>query len=134
MNHEKNLYPYSFKKGQSGNPKGRPKGAKGTKTVTGYMQELLDCKIDTGKNHFTLDGEKVPVSKVLAIKIIMGAIEGDNSKIKELLDRLEGKPKDTLLIEDPIVDADELYSSIKGRLSDARKTAISSPKKSRKAS
>lgn len=118
MNDE-NILPYSFKPGQSGNPKGRPKGSV---SVTKFMKELLDTKISIPKTQFTSEGERIPASKALAIRIVTGAIKGDNSKIRELLDRVEGKTKDVLEIENTEkVDADDVYSDIRKRLSNARK-------------
>ena len=118
MNDE-NILPYSFKPGQSGNPKGRPKGAR---SVTKFMEELLQTSISIPKTQFTEDGEKIPASKALAIRIVTGAIKGDNAKIRELLDRVEGKTKDVLEIENTEkVDADDVYSDIRKRLSNARK-------------
>jgi len=128
MNDE-NILPYSFKPGQSGNPKGRPKGSV---SVTKFMKELLDTKISIPKTQFTSEGERIPASKALAIRIVTGAIKGDNSKIRELLDRVEGKTKDVLEIENTEkVDADDVYSDIRKRLSNARKgPKTPKPKKS----
>lgn len=42
------LLPYMWKKGQSGNPKGRPKG----KTMKEYARELLACQTDAEREEF----------------------------------------------------------------------------------
>lgn len=42
------LLPYQWKKGQSGNPNGRPKG----KTMKEYARELLACQTDEEREKF----------------------------------------------------------------------------------
>lgn len=76
-----------FKKGQSGNLAGRPKGRKTWKLV---FQEFLDMQ-----DKLTLpDGETVdvPIQYKIAYQLVKMAKEGDLASIKELIDRCEGKP------------------------------------------
>lgn len=42
------LLPYQWKKGQSGNPAGRPKG----KTMKEYARELLECQTEEERQEF----------------------------------------------------------------------------------
>jgi hypothetical protein len=42
------LLPYMWKKGQSGNPAGRPKG----KTMKDYAREMLECMTDEERQDF----------------------------------------------------------------------------------
>jgi hypothetical protein len=42
------LLPYMWKKGQSGNPAGRPKG----KTMKEYAKELLECQTEEERQEF----------------------------------------------------------------------------------
>lgn len=42
------ILPYMWKKGQSGNPAGRPKG----KTMKEYARELLECQTDEERQEF----------------------------------------------------------------------------------
>jgi len=42
------IQPYMWKKGQSGNPAGRPKG----KTMKEYARELLECQTDEERQAF----------------------------------------------------------------------------------
>jgi len=65
-----------WKKGQSGNPKGRPIGS--TCSITSELKKLLLEK----------DGERI---KELAKKWFEMARNGDTTALKELLDRVEGK-------------------------------------------
>ncbi len=44
-----NLLPYQFKKGQSGNPSGRPKG---TKSLKEYAREMLASMTDDERQDF----------------------------------------------------------------------------------
>lgn len=81
---EKNLKP--FKKGQSGNPKGRPVGSKNLKTV---LTELLAAKDPTGE-----------WANPIAIKLIKEAFENGNYKaIVEIIDRIEGKSREEKKVE-----------------------------------
>jgi len=82
-----------WKPGQSGNPKGRPKGIK-------YMSELLREQLDQVPD--TIDGK--PNTKtwrdLICESILRAAVKGNQPAItKELLDRIEGKVKDTHQIE-----------------------------------
>lgn len=84
-----------FKKGQSGNPKGRPKG----KSVSSILKELLDKKApesfkstEAYKTYLT-DEEGLTNGEALAMVLLNKAVKQENDKsISELLDRTEGKP------------------------------------------
>lgn len=67
-----------FKKGQSGNPKGRPRNSK---SVTGLIRELAEQEREGGK----ADRE------VIAENLIALAKAGEQWAIKEFLDRMDGK-------------------------------------------
>ena len=70
-----------WKKGQSGNPKGKKKG---TKNISTYLKELLENRIETK------DGYK-ETGAVIAYRMIQSAIKGDRHMIREILDRTEGR-------------------------------------------
>jgi len=75
-----------FPPGVSGNPAGRPK--KGT-AMTDIMRAMMDDKPD--------------IAKAIMVKLLQMAAEGDITAIREVLDRLEGKPMQenrTHIIED----------------------------------
>lgn len=69
-----------FKKGQSGNPKGRPKDGE---SMTALLNEYL--KGTDGK-------EKKERRQILIEKIYKKAKEGDKGALTYIFDRLDGKP------------------------------------------
>ena len=76
-----------FKKGQSGNLNGRPKGVKNTKTI---FERFLSIE-KSMKNPLNNELEKLSIAELLALKQIANAMNGDLSAYKEIIDRLEGK-------------------------------------------
>lgn len=66
---------HRFKKGQSGNPRGRPKGSM---TLTGFLRKAL----------WEGDAER---AKRIIDAMITKAEEGDISHIREILNRIDGK-------------------------------------------
>jgi hypothetical protein len=75
-----------FKKGESGNPAGRPKGARNYRTlfIEAYKHIAKDLKL--GKNP---DALLVEILK----RGIKEALKGNYSFYKDIMDRLYGKPK-----------------------------------------
>ena len=77
-------------KGQSGNPKGRPKNEH---SITAMLRKQLDKIADITLEDRTKNTEKTwAVLSVAAV--LRGAASGDGRLTKELLDRLEGKVAD----------------------------------------
>lgn len=75
-----------WKKGQSGNPSGRPKKGK----------SLTDILEKHGKKRDVTDGEKLISRKeALAKKLWSLALIGDVPAIKYIFDRIDGKPEIT---------------------------------------
>jgi hypothetical protein len=89
MANEQNLTP--FPKGVSGNPAGKPKGVQNSKTRLLRLLEL----VTTTKNPVTGEMEEFTIAEQLDMKIIAKAMKGDIRAYQELLDRLEGKSKQT---------------------------------------
>ena len=85
MANEQNLTPW--KPGQSGNPKGRPKGS----GVTDRLKALLDQPVK--------DGAEMTVAEALAKAAMKAALKGDHRFFKEILDRTEGKVTDKLEVD-----------------------------------
>src|SRR5262245_10691156 len=74
---------FAFKLGQSGNPAGRPRD-----TVTPHLRELVRMW------HSEKDG--VTYGELVARSLLIRAINGDVQAIREVFDRLEGKPRQAI--------------------------------------
>ena len=71
-----------FKKGQSGNPKGRPKGSTNLRELA---NKLLSKPVTVTRNG---KATKVPVIEVIMTKLISMAANGDHKATKTLFDLL----------------------------------------------
>lgn len=80
-----NLKP--FEKGESGNPNGRPKGARNRSTIAKQWLEVSQ-KI---KNPITGKEEKLEQQDIMTLALIKKARNGDVSAYKELMDSAYGK-------------------------------------------
>lgn len=76
---------HQFKKGQSGNPKGKPKG---TLSITKHIRAALEAN----------DHEK---AKQLADALIYNAAKGNGAAMKQILDRIDGPVKEELELTNP---------------------------------
>lgn len=81
--HKKTATPASWKKGQSGNPKGAPKKAWRWAEVIRTVAERMD---KNGKEY------KVAIAEAL----LKEALKGNVAAIKEIGDRLDGKAKQAI--------------------------------------
>ena len=93
MANEQNLTP--FKKGQVANPNGRPKGIPNSKTRLLRLLELVQVKT----NPITGEKEEFSVAEQLDMMVLQKAFKGDLKAYQEILDRLEGRAKQTNEIE-----------------------------------
>ena len=99
------LKPYHFKKGQSGNPKGRPVGSRGlSKTMSKLVEELCTTvpQIESIAIELGLDPRKTTIGGVLAFKLIFDALHGDGPIAKEVLNRIDGKVADIIQLQEGI--------------------------------
>jgi hypothetical protein len=93
MANEQNLKP--FPKGVSGNPAGKPKGVPNSKTRLLRLLELVSVQT----NPITGDKEEFTVAERLDLVVLQKAFKGDLNAYKEILDRLEGRAKQSTEIE-----------------------------------
>jgi len=94
MKKNNNLEGKGFKPGQSGNPKGRPIGAKNRATV---LKMFLDAKI-THINPLTGEPEKLTAEEFICLGIINSAIQGNVQAFREINDTVYGKLSDKIEI------------------------------------
>jgi hypothetical protein len=87
MANEKNLKP-AWKKGQSGNPKGRPKGSKNRSTIA---RKWLEVK-EKFRNPITGEIEDLTQEDITTLAQILKARKGDTNAYKALEDSAYGSP------------------------------------------
>jgi len=86
MANEENLIPYE--KGQSGNPKGRPKGSKNRSSVA---KKWLSVE-QNQKNPLTNKDEDMSQEDLITLALIKKARKGDVQAYQKLLDSAYGAP------------------------------------------
>jgi len=92
MAKEDNLKP--FKKGESGNPKGRIKGSKNRSTI---VKELLETILHKQNPIDEFDENKeFTAEQIIMAQHIRQAMEGDVQSAKLILDSAYGTPKQTV--------------------------------------
>ena len=79
---------HEFKKGQSGNPNGRPKGRKNRSTIARQWLEVNQSL----KNPITGENETMSQEDLMTLALIKKAREGDVSAYKALMDSGYGAP------------------------------------------
>ena len=86
MANEENLIPY--KKGQSGNPNGRPKGSKNRSTIAKkWLQAMREAE-----NPLTLESEHLSQEDWITLALLKKAADGDVNAYKALMDSGYGSP------------------------------------------
>ena len=115
MANNQNLKP--FKKGRSGNPGGRPKGA----SVSARLLKLLledwprpNPEVQIGPDGKPIPPPPRPLADQIAETIVINALSGDHKFVKELLDRTEGKVPDKQQIELSKLSDAELIERVAG--------------------
>jgi len=92
----------SYRKGQSGNPGGRPRGSRNVSTVLATMLQQVapDVVVEASFVKDISKGMKsVTIADAAAARIVyQGIVKGDSWALRELLDRTEGKAKERLQI------------------------------------
>lgn len=92
-----NLKP--FKKGQSGNPAGYKKGVPNASTRLKKLMSIMQKK----ENLITGKVENLTVAEQLDIRQIMEALTGNVVAYRELMDRMEGKAKQSLEVTEKTI-------------------------------
>lgn len=99
------LKPFQWKKGQSGNPKGRPRGRILSESYLRLLNTDLggkgdiDARIEEVVKVMIKDGAKI--ADFVALAQIKEALDGKTHAASEIADRVEGKPKQTQEIVGP---------------------------------
>lgn len=99
-----NLDPHKFEKGNSGNPKGRPKGSKNLSTaLKDALGRLAPDSVVDAKfiREFCKGRKRVTVADALAARLIFDAIKGEAWAFKEIGDRTEGRPTPGVTVDIP---------------------------------
>ena len=81
----------NWKKGESGNPNGRPKGSLNRSTIA---KRWLEVEQDL-KNPITGDTEKMSQEDLMTLALIKKAREGDGGSYQKLMDSAYGKAVET---------------------------------------
>jgi uncharacterized protein YjiS (DUF1127 family) len=95
---------HEFKKGESGNPNGRPKGAKNRSTIARYWLEVNQNL----KNPLTGESETMSQEDLMTLALIKKAREGDVNAYKALMDSGYGAPIQQIEQTQTNVDLSEL--------------------------
>ena len=88
MPNKENIQKHEFKKGESGNPNGRPKGSKNRSTIARYWLAVEQNL----KNPLTGDKETMSQEDLMTLALIKKAREGDTNAYKALMDSGYGAP------------------------------------------
>lgn len=84
----KKIEQHQFKKGQSGNPNGRPKGTKNRSTIARYWLDV-NQKLKNPLNGIV---ENLSQEDLMTLAQIKKAREGDTSAYRALMDSTYGSP------------------------------------------
>ena len=108
MSKDEPIKKHQFKKGQSGNPKGRPKGVRNRSTVA---KEILNL-ISEGTNPITREQQDMSQEHLLYFALLKKARQGDVAASKAILDSAYGQPKETVDVstDAPTVDFRTLFN------------------------
>ncbi len=92
-----------FKKGQSGNPKGRPKKEA---CVTTQIKALMDEVPELLPNSLP-NKQKLTWARIIAEKMVIEAASGNGTYLRETMERAEGKVAEHIKVGPEVMSADE---------------------------
>ena len=90
-----NIEPHKFKKGESGNPAGKPKGTRNRSTI---VREWMEA-IERAKNPITGEVEELTQADIATLAVLKKARAGDVNAYRELMDSAFGKNPDKIIDE-----------------------------------
>lgn len=106
--------PQLFKPGQSGNPKGRPKGARQLSTILKDALRQI-AKSKDGKPLLDPETNEPVTYEVALIKRVIekAVMKGDYKTIELIFDRIEGKPRQKIDFSDETADRNSRFDDIR---------------------
>jgi hypothetical protein len=104
MPNPENITKHEFNKGESGNPNGRPKGAKNRSTIARQWLEVNQNL----KNPITGVNETMSQEDLMTLALIKKARDGDVNAYKALMDSGYGAPIQQIEQQQTTVDLSEL--------------------------
>jgi hypothetical protein len=115
MPNKENIEKHEFKKGESGNPNGRPKGSKNRSTIARHWLQVNQNL----KNPLTGENETMSQEDLMTLALIKKAREGDVNAYKALMDSGYGAPVQQIEQTNTDIDlsgltTDELKELLKG--------------------
>ena len=102
-----------FKKGKSGNPKGRPKGAR---NFASYLEEMLKAKVSVNSDGVL---KKLNTTQAALAQLRIKALKGNPRALEKLLDYAErfGAEQEAKDTEKALTGADQaIFESFKARI------------------
>ena len=82
-----NIIQHKYKKGESGNPNGRPVGSRNRSTIVKHWLEIKKF----AKNPISNKEEELEIQDMMVLALINKALKGDVNAFKELMDSGYGK-------------------------------------------
>jgi len=105
---KEDIKKHEWKKGQSGNPNGRPKGARNRSTIARKWLNVMS-KVT---NPLTQEEEEMNQEDLITLALIKKGRNGDVAASKAVLDSAYGQPKETVDVstDAPSIDYRTLFN------------------------
>ena len=102
----------AWKKGQSGNPAGKPKGARSFKTIlNNYLDKTLKSK-----DPFEGKTSDIPAREIMMLKLIGEGLKGNLTAIRYVCDMIDGPIKQVVDVNQSGDDIDAKIKALKRKL------------------